>query len=248
MGTKQIAVYGIINKNNGKVYVGSSIDIKERWSRHRYILKANKGENIYLQRAWNKHGKQAFAFVILQLTTEDQLRDMETKWIKRLGSAERRNGYNLDPTPNTPMLGRKHTPEARAKMSLAQMGKKKGITLTAEHRRKIGESVRATGYRHPQEIRDRIGAAHQGKKLTEEHLQHLREINTGKKVSDETKRKIREQLTGRKMSEEQRAKLRGRKLSEQHLAKLRGRKFSDDHRRHLSEAMKGNTNGRRRKT
>jgi len=31
-------IYKIINKNNGKYYVGSSVDIKERWNEHRRNL------------------------------------------------------------------------------------------------------------------------------------------------------------------------------------------------------------------
>ena len=63
-------IYKIINKINGKYYVGSSVNIKDypnnRWSRHIADLNANRHHNDYLQRAWNKYGQDAFEFIIIE--------------------------------------------------------------------------------------------------------------------------------------------------------------------------------------
>lgn len=52
-------IYKILNIKNGKFYIGSSNNIKVRWSQHKTLLKNNKHENKYLQNAWNKYGGQS---------------------------------------------------------------------------------------------------------------------------------------------------------------------------------------------
>lgn len=59
-------IYKIVNKINGKHYVGSSINIDKRWSGHRYLLINNKHENQHLQNAWNKYGEDTFEFIKIE--------------------------------------------------------------------------------------------------------------------------------------------------------------------------------------
>jgi group I intron endonuclease len=47
-------VYWILNLVNGKVYIGSSVDVENRLQNHKKDLIAGKHRNPYLQRAWNK--------------------------------------------------------------------------------------------------------------------------------------------------------------------------------------------------
>lgn len=60
-------IYCIKNKENGKMYIGSSFNIEKRWADHLYMLKENKHHSIHLQRAWNKYGIDNFSFEILEL-------------------------------------------------------------------------------------------------------------------------------------------------------------------------------------
>jgi group I intron endonuclease len=60
--TKISGIYKIINKVNGKYYVGSSRNLKRRWESHRYQLDRNIHSNAHLQASWNKHGKENFSF------------------------------------------------------------------------------------------------------------------------------------------------------------------------------------------
>ena len=55
-------IYKITNKVNGKFYIGSSVDLKDRWRRHRSHLKNGSHVNTHLQRSYNKYGKEAFIF------------------------------------------------------------------------------------------------------------------------------------------------------------------------------------------
>jgi hypothetical protein len=59
-------IYEIRNKINNHKYIGSSVNIKSRFNKHKNQLKRNRHHNIYLQRAWNKYGKENFEFIILE--------------------------------------------------------------------------------------------------------------------------------------------------------------------------------------
>lgn len=56
-------IYCIISKEK---YIGSSIDIKERWRRHKKDLRGNRSHSIILQRAWNKYGEDNFEFSLIE--------------------------------------------------------------------------------------------------------------------------------------------------------------------------------------
>src|ERR1700675_2835422 len=57
-------LYKIVNKINGKFYIGSSGDIHRRFSRHILDLKKNRHDNQHLQHSWNKYGESNFTFEI----------------------------------------------------------------------------------------------------------------------------------------------------------------------------------------
>lgn len=59
-------IYKIINTVNNKIYVGSSIQIKKRWSQHKTNLRRNKHHCKGLQNAWNKYGENSFILVITE--------------------------------------------------------------------------------------------------------------------------------------------------------------------------------------
>ena len=68
-GTGKVSgIYKIINKVNGKYYVGSSNDIIDRWRAHRRELRYGNHVNDHLQKSWNKYGKQSFDFIIVETT------------------------------------------------------------------------------------------------------------------------------------------------------------------------------------
>lgn len=94
-------VYLIINRFNSKVYVGSSINVKRRLSKHKSNLIRGKHENNHLQRAWNKYGENRFSFIkILDLPTS-QLAIEEKRIMKKLSADNYNCGYNIISTPYT---------------------------------------------------------------------------------------------------------------------------------------------------
>lgn len=57
--------YKIINRMDGKFYVGSTVDIDKRWRRHMNTLKNSSHHNINLQKAYNCNGRGAFELEII---------------------------------------------------------------------------------------------------------------------------------------------------------------------------------------
>lgn len=74
-------VYMIRNRINKKVYVGSSVQIAERWRQHRRSLKAGRHHSPALQNAWNVYGAEAFEFFVIAYCTPDKLRREEQFWL-----------------------------------------------------------------------------------------------------------------------------------------------------------------------
>lgn len=75
-------IYIIINLINSHAYIGSSVNLSKRFTRHKNDLKNGKHHSIYLQRAYDKYGPTSFIYCILEHT--DVLFKNEEKWISRL--------------------------------------------------------------------------------------------------------------------------------------------------------------------
>lgn len=61
-----IGIYSITNSVNGKIYIGYASNIRSRWSYHKNRLDRNTHDNAYLQNAWDKYGKDAFSFSVIE--------------------------------------------------------------------------------------------------------------------------------------------------------------------------------------
>lgn len=88
-----IGIYKIKNLINGKIYIGQSVNIKQRWAEHKANLRNNKHENQYLQNAWNKYREENFDFCVIEECSESILDEKECYYIAYYNSY--RNGYNL---------------------------------------------------------------------------------------------------------------------------------------------------------
>lgn len=89
-----IGIYKIENLLNGKVYIGQSINIEERWKQHKYkAFNTNEvGYNSAIHQAFRKYGLENFSFSIVEETSIDQLDEKEKYWINHYNSYN--NGYN----------------------------------------------------------------------------------------------------------------------------------------------------------
>ena len=93
---KVCGIYCIENTQNQKKYIGQSVDIYRRWKVHKNELNQHKHINSYLQRAWDMYGEECFQFYILEICEASQLDRLEMSYIAQLGTANDKNGYNLN--------------------------------------------------------------------------------------------------------------------------------------------------------
>lgn len=174
-------IYKILNKVNGKFYIGSAINVNNRLWRHKSDLRANTHHNYHLQRAWNKYLELSFDFIVLEYCNENVLLEREQYYLDLTKCFDLYIGYNLTPTAGN-SKGVKHSEETRKRMSEA----KKKMT---------------------QETKEKLKQAQLGKKLSEEHKAKIILKLTGRPCSEETKRKISEGNKGKTLSEETRKKI-----------------------------------------
>ncbi len=203
-------IYFIKNLVNGKLYVGSSLNITKRLYQYDYLLRHNKCHSPKLQASYNKHGREAFEYGVIQECPEADLKETERYWIDHHNSVN--NGYNCSNDTNCSTRGLKHSEETRLKMSKAQK------ILTACPKRKQKSSEILTKYNKSlkgipksEEHKYKIGASNKGKvrdecvvlemknrKHTQLTLDKMRDHKLknpvrywlGKELSPETRKKI----------------------------------------------------------
>ena len=89
-----VGIYKIENQINGKIYIGQSINIEERWKRHlsdSQLDKVSKTGTV-IHKAINKYGSQNFDFSVIEECEEKELDEREIYWIDFYDSYY--NGYN----------------------------------------------------------------------------------------------------------------------------------------------------------
>lgn len=87
-------IYSITNLENGKRYIGRTINPKARKKYHIDSLKEGCHHNNHLQSAWDKYGEENFVHeVIEEQIPENMLDDREQHWINYYDSFEG-EGYN----------------------------------------------------------------------------------------------------------------------------------------------------------
>lgn len=67
--------------NPDKIYIGSAINISQRWDRHLNDLRKNKHCNRHLQRHFNLYGENDLSFEILEKCKHIQLLKFEQLYI-----------------------------------------------------------------------------------------------------------------------------------------------------------------------
>lgn len=149
-------VYTIRCMYDKRMYVGSSKNIKNRFSVHKSALRRGKHHSQFLQRCWNKYGEAAFEFVVLGTYREDVLRDEEQFWLDNMACVFNgsRNAYRPD-----------HSAESREKMSKAL----KAAWQRPEFREKmlaIQPRPDRTGHVATEEYKQKLRAIHRAKHQT----------------------------------------------------------------------------------
>lgn len=224
-----IGIYSIKNLINGKVYVGSSSDIRKRWSTHKRMLDNNEHYNEHLQKSWNKYGEKNFDFKIIEHTDLDTLLKREQYWIDFYGSNDYKKGFNMCEVAGSVLglkwsetarkrhseriKGRKHTDETKLKISESHKGKKMNFKdehlqyLSERMKGKIGDKNPFFGKKHTDETKYKIRTSKLGSTTSERQKESVRISNATRAISDETRRKISESKKKENLSKETRDKL-----------------------------------------
>jgi group I intron endonuclease len=93
-------VYIIKNSINNRVYVGSSGNIKKRWSDHKRDLMAEKHHSQSLQADWEEYGSESFVFEVLErIEGLDERILAEKNYIIQLSSKKIDAVYNVIHVP-----------------------------------------------------------------------------------------------------------------------------------------------------
>lgn len=97
-------VFQIKNTANGKVFLGSSLNLDGVWNGHEFFLKTGAHHNKALQKEWNEYGADKFVFEILEtvkvtdapnFNLDDELTLLEQIWLEEIEPFGDR-GYNTD--------------------------------------------------------------------------------------------------------------------------------------------------------
>jgi len=214
-------IYNIICLVTLKHYIGSALDFKQRWQRHKAELNRNAHKNVHLQNAWNKYGEAAFEFVVIEYV-DDVTQLTKTEQLYLDGCWASGKLYNICPTAGS-WFGLKHTKEAKRKISHSQKGK-------PGHNR---------GYKHSEEAKRKMSDAKKGRTVSGETKRKMSVLMKGRghPCSDETKHKLSVINTGHKASDETKRKLSD--VRKGNLNYFYGKHHSDETKRKLSLAMKG---------
>lgn len=154
MDIKVCGVYEIRNIITGDKYIGSSLNIKLRFTEHRRLLKLNKHHSTILQNSYNKYGLSNYKFSIICKCNPNLRLHLEQCYLDSV-----KPYYNVSKSAIAPMQGRKHS-EA-TKLLFKKRKPKKGKehpnygTKWTEEMREHFIKVR-TGEKRSQEFKDRL--------------------------------------------------------------------------------------------
>lgn len=88
-------IYCIYNIITHKYYIGSTNDFVDRRTTHFCLLHRGIHPNRYLQASFRKHGRKAFAFLIIEHCTLDSLIEKEQQYLDNYQPWKHEIGYNL---------------------------------------------------------------------------------------------------------------------------------------------------------
>ena len=161
-------IYIITNNINNHCYIGSAVNIRKRWNRHRSDLELQKHHSVYLQRAYNKYSKACFKYEILLFCDKSDLLFYEQRAINIY-----KPEYNQCPVAGS-CLGHKASAETKRKLSIVTSGKNNPNF----------------GKKHSEETKAIISSTHKGKTISQKSKDAVSKAHTGKVMSQETKAKL----------------------------------------------------------
>lgn len=216
-------MYIITDYERSLEYVGSSGDLNSRRWAHLSCLRRNKHNNKLLQELFNRCNQKLYMIYYVTESKDDAF-DLEQQYLddylgtKRLCNIA--SDARLPMIGNSNMLGKRHSEETKAKISVVHKGK----VVSEETRVKQSEAHKGNTYwlgkSHTEESRAKMSASQLGREVSEETRLKISQSRIGKptrlgaKKTEEANRKVSEANRGNKYC-------LGRQYSEETIAKLK---------------------------
>lgn len=223
-------IYMWENIKTGKVYIGSSSNIRLRYNVHVSRLKQGNHWNSYLQNSWNIHSLNSFKFTIIENCIEANLLIREQYWMNFYKSFNRNFGYNVNSIAGR-TTGYRHTKESKEKIRLANKQREYKPASEKERKRlgslqlgvkqsdatKLKKSLsmmgKLIGYKHSKQTKRNMSIAHLGhKRHTQASKQKISLANIGRNHTKETRKKMSLSCKGRLLSKKTKRKISLTKL------------------------------------
>lgn len=179
-------IYKIINKIDGKCYIGQTYNsLEERWRHH----KGNSSNCRYLKRAFNKYGIENFEMKLICICFDEDLNKYESQYIISCNSLVP-SGYNLRQGGN----GAKQNEETKQKIGeTLREGYSSGRIVNIKKGKK--------GKPHTEETKLKLSKALTGRKIENPVYGKICSEECKKKISDIAKQRIINEETRKKISE-----------------------------------------------
>lgn len=223
-------IYKITNKENGKFYIGSTIDIAKRKRAHFRQLKKGEHHCFHLQRAYEKYGKESFELTYkeIEVDNEDKLRLLEERYINYCWNSGKL--YNVSKKGCGGDLISYHPKNKEFRELQSKISKERYTNLSDEEKIALSERMKGEknpnyGHRWSKELREKVSKHWKDYYLTHESYIKGKTFEEffGEEKAKELKRRISE-----------RSKLKvGEKNS------FYGRHHSDELKKRFSEERKG---------
>jgi hypothetical protein len=101
---KPAGIFQVRNLANGKILLGSSLNLEGPLNSHKFMLKIGRHRNEALQQDWDKFGERKFVFEVIEVVkvkddpnfnVSDELSLLEQIWLEKLRPFGDK-GYNRD--------------------------------------------------------------------------------------------------------------------------------------------------------
>ena len=193
-----------------RIYIGSAVDIKRRWSNHLNDFKKGTHLNKKLQNHYNKYGKDDFVFSIIyefEFRDRKQIKEIEDNFIRTLNPY-----FNICKSATHSRAGLKnssiHKKRIKRSLNKKEIKEKQRKRMMGENNPNFGKSPSIETTKKISESLKIFFQTEEGLKLAKEASSRNKgtKYHEGFKHTAETKEKMRLKKIGTKWSEETRIK------------------------------------------